>query len=395
MRKPRLIQGYLVLIFFMMFIFGISNQTLGTLISRIISHYGISMVQAGLLSSFLYAGNFAAILIVSVFAGRINKMILLGGSLFFLAVSLGLVSAAPLFGVLLAGFALIGVFNATLDTLLNSLVADLMPDSVSVSMSLLHGLFGLGGLCGPIIIERLAVQFSWTQAYFIISMAFLIYLVIYAVFVKRQWNHLAVYVSHEKQVRFGFADIIQFFSHKRHVLLWSAMFLYAGGQSILSVWIKRYVETHLERPDWGAYALSAMWLGTALSRLIISTTVKASPLRKIFIGNLISGVALSAGLLSGSVQGIVVASLVVGLSSGLSIPLILAQSCQWHQEKTAFGTLMPYTALFISYVIFPPSSGLISDLFGIPWGVALGALCAILAAVFSGALDAGLRRERE
>ena len=170
------------------------------------------------------------------------------------------------------------------------------------------------------------------------------------------------------------------------------MFCYGGNQRTVAVWIKRYVETHLCMPAWGAYTLSAMWLGTAVSRLIISPNIKAASPLKICAGNLISALALAAGLLSGSAMGIAAASLLVGLSSGLTIPLILAIGCEWYPEKTAFGTLMPFTAFFISCVVFPPLSGFVGDFMGIPWGVAVGAASALLTAVFSGILYANVRK---
>ena len=394
MNKNRLKQGYIALIFFAIFIYGISCQLIGTLITRIILHYDIRMAQAGLLSSFSNAGNFAAIIIITIFAGRINKMILMGATLLFYSASLYLISTAPLFSIVLGSFALIGLFGATTDTLINSLVADLMPDKISLGISLLHGMFGLGGLCGPIIIENLAINMSWTQVYFVISVVFLFYLVIYTVFVRSQWSMLTTHGSHEKQVRFGLSDIARFFTRKRHVLLWIIMFLYAGNQTTLAVWIKRYVETHLDEPAWSAYALSAMWLGIAISRLLISPAVKASSLKKICVGNFVSAIALAAGLFSGSSLGILAASFTVGLCSGLTIPLILALGCEWHKEKTAFGTMMPFTAFFIASVMFPPLTGQISDMLGIPWGVAVGVLSAILTAVFAGVLDRYLKAGR-
>ena len=136
-----------------------------------------------------------------------------------------------------------------------------------------------------------------------------------------------------------------------------------------------------------------MWLGIAVSRLIISPNIKASSLHKIYAGSLISAAALTAGLLSSSFLGIAAASLVVGLSSGFTIPLILAIGCEWYRDKTAFGTMMPFTGLFIAYAVFPPFSGLIADMTGIPWGVSVAALSAILTALFAGALDTGLKKE--
>ena len=159
----------------------------------------------------------------------------------------------------------------------------------------------------------------------------------------------------------------------------------------MSVWLKRYVETHLGEPVWGAYALSAFWLGNTVSRMIISPIIKIPSLRKIFFGNFISAVVLIAGLSSGSARGIAAASLAAGLSSGYTLPLIIAQFFEWHPKKeTAFGITMFYMAIFIGFALFPPFSGKISDLFGIPWGVALGAIGSLLAAVFSGLLNAHL-----
>jgi fucose permease len=396
MNNQRIVQRYITLIFFVMFIYGISFQAVGTLITRIISHYGISMAQAGLLSSFTSAGNFAAILVIAVLSGRIHKMILMGLSMFFYTVSMYLISVAPPFGIILGCFALIGIFGATADTMSNSLVADFTPKNISRSISLLHGLFGLGGLCGPILIERLTVNTSWAQTYFVISMVLLGYMIVYAAYVKWQWNNLLAHMSsHEKQTRFGLADMARFFTKKRHVLLWITMFFYGGIQSTLVVWIKRYVETHLNEPAWGAYVLSAVWLGTVISRMLISPGIKASSPVKICAGNAISAVALAAGLLSGSARGIAAATLLVGLSSGLSVPLIIAMGCEWHKENTAFGTLMPFTAHFIAYVVFPPFIGLVGDYFGIPWGIAVGAASALIAAAFAAMLEQLTRKPLE
>lgn len=389
MNKKNFTQWYTGLIFFVMFIYGINNQAIGTLITNIIEHYGIRMAQAGLLSSFTSVGNFAALFVVTIFTGRINKIILMGGSLFFFAVSLFILSYAPPFSIVLISFAFIGVFGATTDTLTNSLIADLMPDNISRNLSLLHGLYGLGGLCGPIIIDRFVGSFSWAQVYFAVSMVYIVYLTVYALFAKWQWSLLTIRISNERQTRIIFSDIANFFANKQHVLLWVAMFFYAGNQATLAVWIKRYVDTHLNVPLWGAYALSAMWLGTAICRLLISPNIKASSSLKICAGNFISAVAIIAGLLNGSAPGITVASLAVGLSSGLTIPLVMAIGCEWYPEKTTLGTVMPFTAFYISAVIFPPLSGFISDSMGIPWGVGVGAVSAFLTAVFSGMLYAG------
>jgi len=394
MHKQRYTPAYIFLLFFLLFLYGFSNQAIGTLITRIIKHYGITMAEAGLLSSFSSAGNFIAIFVITIFIGRINKMVLLGASLFFYAASLFAISAAPPFGIILLSFALIGIFATTLDTLSNSLVADLQPANISRNMSFLHGLYGLGGLCGPIVMERLAGMLSWTQVYFIVSLAFLIFLTIYSVFVRWQWSLLTTHISNEKQTRFGFSDIIQYFTRKRHVLLWMVMFFYIGNQITLAVWIKRYVEIHLNAAAWGAYALSAMWMGIAVSRLFISPNIKASSHLKICFGNLISAVVLIAGLISGSAPGITAASLAVGLSSGLTIPLIIGTSCEWHMEKTTYGTLMVYTAISISSVMFPPLTGLIGDSLGIPWCVAVGAISSFITALFSGMLFINMKSEQ-
>jgi len=98
--------------------------------------------------------------------------------------------------------------------------------------------------------------------------------------------------------------------------------------------------------------------------------------------------------LSNSVAGIVAASLLVGLSSGLTIPLVLALGCEWHQDKTAFGTMMPFTAFYFGSVIFPPLTGSISDHIGIPWGIAVAVVSSVLVALFSAVLELRLKSQK-
>ena len=388
------INPYIPVLFFAMFIFGINSQALGTLITRIIAHYDIQMAQAGLLSSFLSIGSVTAAFTVAIFAGRVNKMILLGISIFLLAGGLFLLSRAPVFGILMAGFSLLGIFGATMDTLINSLVADLMPGKISTGMSLLHGIFGLGGLSGPIIIDFLARSLSWSLVYLTLSIAFLVFLVFYSVLLRWQWKNLVIVVSGGKKAGFDFSDIVQFLKKKKHILLMLTIFFYGGNQITMIIWVKRYVEIFLDVPAWGAFALSSLWLGIALSRLIVAPTVRASSPRKIFIGNLVSAAVVTAGLLSQSAPGILIASFASGLASGFTIPLILALGCEWNREKTAMGTMVPYTALFSAAILAPPLSGLIGDLAGIPWSVAVSAFSAVFAALFAGILDAHIKNEK-
>ena len=395
MNKNRFTQVYVALLFLVMIIFGASKQAFGALISRIIAHYDITMAQAGLLFSVNSVGNFVALFIIAVFAGRINKMLLIGLSMFLMTISIFLISAAPPFSLMFVCFAFMGIFGTTAETLINPLVADLRPVNVSRNMSWMHGLYGLGGLGGPIVIERLISRMSWARIYFLLSAVFIVYLIVYAIVVRRQWSTLTQYVSNEKQSQFGFADILKFFTLKRNILLWLTMGFYVGSQSILSTWIKRYVEIQLGLPVWGAYALSALWLGTTASRLLISPNIKASPLLQICVGNLISVAALIAGLLSGSAGGITAATLMVGLSSGFTLPLVLAISCEWYPKKTTFGTLMLSTASFIAFIIFPPFSGFVSDHSGMLWGVAVGAACTFLATAFSGVLYFNLKSNNQ
>ena len=393
MNKQRFLYGYIALAYLAMFVYGSSLQAIGTLITRIIAHYNISMAQAGLLPSFVSLGCMAAVFTMAIFVGRINKMILMCASILFLSVSLFLISVAPPFGIILICFALVGIFSATMDMLINSLIADLMPDKVSLGISLLHGMFGLGGLSGPIIFDRLAENLSWTQVYFTLSIIFLFYLIIFSVFVKWQWGLLATRLSNKTQARIGFSDIVLFLKRKRQILLLLTVFFYGGNQFTMVVWIKRYVETHLNEPDLGAYALSVLWLGIALSRLVVSPGIKAPSSLKICIGNFVSVIALIGGLLSGSALGTVIASFVIGLSSGFTIPLVIALGCEWNKENTALGTMVPFLSLFTSNMVFPPLSGLISDMFGIPWGLVLAAVCAVITAALSGILDKNLKSE--
>ena len=379
-----LLTGFL---FLAMFFYGISNLAIGTLITRIIEHYSINMAQAGLLSSFISAGNFLAILVFSVLSGRLSKMILTGASVFFYGASLFFVSIIPPFGILLADFSLMGIFMSVMDMTSNSLTADLGPDRVDRNMSYLHGIFGLGGLCGPVVLERLAHLMSWAEVYRVLGTAYFVYFIVYSMFIMRQWNSLSQGLNTGKSERIGFGEIIGYFRLKRNLLLFFALFFYGGNQSIMAVWIKRYVETYLNVPAWGAYSLSAMWLGIAISRLFISPAIRCPPPLKICIGNLITALTLTAGLLCGFAPGIAAAALLTGLSSGLTLPLVMALSCEWYPEKTAFGTMMAFMAFYTSFVVFPPLSGFLSDLFGIPWGVSAAVFCALMASLFSGRLS--------
>lgn len=165
--SPPAVKGVTAAILIVSFLYAFVNSISSVLLNEVVETFALTGAAQGLLSSMLNVGYMLALLVNPLFQGRTEKlaMLLLSG---ILQVAMLLLSgAATSFAVFLPAIVLLGVGCGWLDGYINSCMIDYHPQDSPKYLSLLHGLFGVGSLLAPLLMQALLLGISWRGVFFV------------------------------------------------------------------------------------------------------------------------------------------------------------------------------------------------------------------------------------
>ena len=374
---------YMVLgIYLMMCMNAICMSTQGTLLTDYINHYHLVSSSQGLMKSFETAGNIIALVLVGLLLGRLHKYWILMISACSVPVIYLVLGGQPVFGVLLALFLLYGIVFGFIDTLASSVMVDLFPENSARYMNYLHGVYGLGGLSGPFLLQALKnAGWSWNR---LLTFCGILALIAGAVYC---WAASMMLRGRQEErpsaaKKLHALDYVNYFKSKKKCLLEACAILYGAHQSCLTVWVVRYVSEYLHAPRWGAMTLAVFWGGMAVSRLLFSRMhIRRTAL--IFWGYIGTGLLTLLGILLGNGFIMVVCVALAGFSEGATLPMTLDLACSWEPENTSFGSTMLLYGHNLGIIVSPVLTAFLISHFGITCGMLVAVITALLAAVFA------------
>ena len=323
---------------------------LAVLLSDIIESYSLSGTREGLMSSMISIGALVALIATILCQGKFKKtqIIIVGG---FLASATLLAKSIPMpFTMFLIACFVMGFGHGTADSCQSSFLADLNPGNTSRHMGFLHGIFGIGGVLTPILLQRLLKQFEWRTIYGIVGVACMLLIAQFA-FVT---HHMKTRVSVASRIepRLTPADVKAFFRNKFYVYLLCCIFFGAAAQSGIIVWTIRYVFVTFNNPEIAAVCLSVFWIATTISRFCAPLL----PLQTSQImawGAFISAATWAAALAINLPLAMCIACGITGLASGSCIPMSLSEGAAINPEETGFSTSILMIFKTIAQIMSP------------------------------------------
>lgn len=368
---------YVAGIFLMMFTGAICTTTQGVMLTHYIDYYQLESFEQGLMSAFQSGGNLAALLLIGILQKYLSKNTIL------LITAVAIPTVFFLFGtnlpffIFLTGYGIYGIAFGFLDSLASSIMVDLYPEKSSMYMNLLHGIYGLGGLTGPILLRFLELrEIPWQRILFLMGCIALVASLLYGIgtiFMRKNS------FEREQTRPIHWQDIVHYFRDRNKRILFICAFLYGAHQIGITVWIARYISEYLHTPRWGALALSVFWVCIAAARLILPH-FGISNIRLLFLGNLVSGLAIMAGVITGNGFFMMICVGISGFAEGTILPLNLDTACHWEMENTSIGSSMVLLAHYIGFMITPVIMGkLIADT-SIMAGMLFPAVLSVIAA---------------
>jgi fucose permease len=313
-----------IVLYLMMLTYAMSFTMLGSSMPVIIKEYSLSLSQGGFIITSLGIGGFISILIGIVTADRMKKGILVGLTYFTYGLSLLLIGLRPVYTTAVLIFFILGASTRLFDTVINPHLADLHKGRQNLALNLLHTFFGIGSLLGPLY-NRFTLEKSnnWTLSFYTIGFVCICLFIIYvcaSVFTKTTENRARPPYLRE------YLNLI------KNPVMWSLcliVFLYAGHQSVTTVWLPMYMEQRLSASTFFAsLSLSLFWIGIILGRLLSSFFSDKVGVKNIIItGSLSGGAVILLFLLTGSPLLIAISYTVAGIFTGAVIPLIVVVAC--------------------------------------------------------------------
>lgn len=363
--------------FLVMFTGAICTTTQGVMLTNYIDYYQLKSYEQGLMSAFQSGGNLAALFLIGFLQKYLKKNEILLGAAIIIPLVFFMFSMRPFIFIFLVGYALYGIAFGFVDSLASSVMVDLYPEKSSFYMNLLHGIYGVGGLFGPILMRGLQLlQMQWQVILFVIACFALLVALVYLIITIKTYKVLQ---NHSLQKRIKMNEVIGFLKNKNKRILFICAFFYGAHQIGITLWVARYISEYLQTPQWGAITLSVFWICVAVSRLTIPQMHWQN--KKIMIlGHMICGIILIFGIISQNGFLMMICTGISGIAEGTLLPLTLDTACHWEVDNTALGSSMILLAHYLGFIITPIVMGSIISRFSIGIGMLLPAFFSLMAA---------------
>ncbi len=373
----------------LMMAYGFSVTMIGPLLPDILAGYGLNLSSGGLFETFRSIGGIIAAFVGGLVSDRVSKKWLVALMFAGYGLTLAAIGRAPEHALLLLLFFTLGFTTRLVDSVSNALTADLYPTSSGTALNLLHMMFGVGALLGPLFARAvLNAHASWQSTYgsLVGLCAFVLVFYVLALYVSRhRWGfpiHRTAGMT-GRGIQPGFLR-----SMMRSLPLWMAagiMFLYAGHQATMSVWLPLYVENDLGGSVFVASLGSSMfWIGIVCGRFVSMLLVRQVRAEIIVaMGCILGGILLGAGFLSHSAEMLLAASLLTGLLTGGTIPLLISVTCAWFPASTGSVSAFIYLSASVARAIIPWLTGVLGQQISLPFGMALAWLTLLTAGILS------------
>lgn len=345
----------------------------GVLLSSIIERFNLSGASQGLPLTAVSIGSVLALLSSFLVMGRLTKPTLLKLAVGACSLALVGLAIAPDYGAFLAASVALGVCTGYIDTLLSASIADLYrgPSSEKM-MSALHTIYGASSMVVPMIYASVLSGLAdaglpWTRLYLCVSVLGVAALTLLALFNRRQKRDDGTVPDGER--RLTKALVLDKLRDGILPGLIVSMFFHNLFFSGINTWISRYVSLTLGSA-LGSAALSSLWLGIMLSRLLFPRLQWKTRSYVSVAGFAACAIMLLALSFSSAILMCVSAAL-VGLVFGAMLPCALNIGCSVTPENTLLATTSLNLAMNLGAMIGAPLVGAIEGALGMRAAMAI------------------------
>jgi fucose permease len=367
-----------------MLLYGLSAVLIGPTLPGMISTFGLSLSQGGLISAAQNMGGFLGALLTLWIADRVSHPKAALASFLLLSVALFAVGVAPVYLVLLFAFGATGFFIRVLDVMLNAHTGELAGPRSGRRLSMLHLFFSVGAFVGPVVARALmSGGLSWDGVYRSVGVGYVLAAILAIPLLRahlrmeapgegeaghpetRSPGSRAAELGPDGSVGSGQSEGVAWTAASLVpvVILGMALFFYAIHQVGLTSWVPYFLESSRGAgANAASIGLSAYWVGIIAGRFLMSRVVDRVGESVI----LVSGAVVSAAATLGAVliptvwlaQGLLV---VAGITSGATIPLAYSFGFFFLPRRTGSVTAVMALLMLLGRILGPWAIGGVAD----------------------------------
>ncbi len=341
-----------------------SISLVGQMFDAIKNVYQLSLSQAGWLLSVQSIGGFAVAIMCLLFVDSLNKTKLIVISGVLLCVFLIMVGIKlPLFLVFIV-FIMLGLFTGVVNTLTNAVMAETVPANADKHINFMHMIFSLGAVLVPILCSVIYHYLDLSGVFFVLG-GFSLFWPIYAVI---------IFNANVKQKLLKNTVGIKFRLQKMQKVIRIPVMKEIGLIAVLATcwqlsaiyYVSSLFSGLTGNVSDGAYALSILFLGMMVSRLLYTKVVnRFSKGCVIAIGCLLGAVVWTIAMF---VNDIFIKIILIGLSAffcGNNFPITFSAACRLSPKNTATALGIAFLGYYLALFIFVPIIGAVGETMGL------------------------------
>lgn len=341
-----------------MLLFGITMTTLGPILPKIMTDFGIDKANAGALFSLMSFGILLGSLIFGPLVDRYGYKELLVLCTILVLAGLEGIAISPSLELLKTAVFVFGFGGGIINGGTNALVSDISEEGRGAGLALLGVFFGIGAFSIPLILGLLLEYFSYKA---IIAGTGVIVLIPLLFFV------LVHFPDAKQKQGFPIRKGAGLLKEVTLLLFGMILFLESGMEITAGGWTTAFFNEELAMSaNKAVYFQSLFWIGMMLSRLLLGTTLKnkrSSSLLYIFIGLALMGSVLL--LLGKSPFMAATGIFIIGAGFAAVFPLILGYVGDLYSQLSGTAFSIVLVMALTGGMILPWLAGILGDAYGL------------------------------
>ncbi|MEG0832848.1 MAG: MFS transporter [Oscillospiraceae bacterium] len=345
--------------------YAISFAMYSTILPSIIEFYKTDLTTASLFNVSESLGHIVIMFLTMLFADRVNKNKLLGAIVTLFGLVLIFSGKAPSFFVFLLMRVALGMTSSVCDNLTAAYISDITGENRAQTLSILHSLFGVGSLVGPLFAAYLLENgFVWQDTYValgsVVLASGLAFLIVFAV-IRKPDSAVVDGDSAGLKIKPPYLEMLK----NRNVAVLCFANVLLSFFMYFTSWLPTYLK--MDNPaiyttDITAYIITMYSVGMIISRLSyagLSKKLRAATYLQ--YQAIITAAVAASGLIVSNLYYWFVVAFLIGLVSGANYTAKFVLACEEYPRFSSTVTAITAIATALGSMIANPLINFVAD----------------------------------
>lgn len=322
---------------------------------------GLTLAAAGLFSTLQSVGTALSVVLCFCVFSALNKVRIMAVSQMMLAACVILFGFNNILVLLYALFLFIGLFNNVVDTLSNAVLADLVPQRKAFHIGLLQALWAAAGASGPYFALLLGSEYP--PVFIGLGILTAVSGIVFAAGLRRELRLPLL----QQRGNFGaLGKLARTFRYKGVPLVTLTNLFNSFVQVAMIYFLSSYILGAGGSPQDAAFALSMVFAGMLLGRVVYAQIAHRFPLRTIMMAsNALAFLAYTGMLLCPDLFWAGILAGIGGIGASPNFPALVVEACNIVPDDTASGTALVFLGYTLACFVAPPLIGAVGDATGL------------------------------